>query len=165
MLFMGEEWGAAQPFPYFCDFDGPLGDAIRDGRRKEFARFAQFKDPAQRDKIPDPLAEATFLSAKLDWSAIDADVLGHYRALIAARREHVMPLIPLLTHGGAGVPIGPSAVEVRWAATGGQTLILAANLSNAAVDHAVSGVEPFWTENPSPAPLGPWEVRWSLEVA
>ena len=39
MLFMGEEWGAEQPFPYFCDFHGQLADAIRKGRREEFSGF------------------------------------------------------------------------------------------------------------------------------
>ena len=45
MLFMGEEWAASQPFPYFCDFDGELGDKVREGRRKEFAAFPAFKRP------------------------------------------------------------------------------------------------------------------------
>jgi maltooligosyltrehalose trehalohydrolase len=34
MLFMGEEWAAAQPFPFFCDFDADLADAVRKGRRE-----------------------------------------------------------------------------------------------------------------------------------
>ena len=64
MLFMGEEWASAQPFPFFCDFEGDLADAVRNGRREEFARFPEFRDPAMRERIPDPLAEATFRSAK-----------------------------------------------------------------------------------------------------
>ena len=68
MLFMGEEWGAPQPFPYFCDFGGELAEAVRKGRREEFARFPEFADPAMVARIPDPIAKATFLSAKLDWS-------------------------------------------------------------------------------------------------
>src|SRR5215216_2105338 len=27
LLFMGEEWGAREPFPFFCDFSGDLADA------------------------------------------------------------------------------------------------------------------------------------------
>ena len=102
MLFMGEEWGARQPFPFFCDFDGDLADAVREGRRSEFARFPEFQDPEQRERIPDPLAEATFASAKLDWSAIDQAHLAHYTALLAARREHIAPLLEQITHGGSG---------------------------------------------------------------
>ena len=67
MLFMGEEWAAAQPFPFFCDFGPDLADAVRKGRRDEFARFPEFQDPAMRERIPDPMADATFASAKLDW--------------------------------------------------------------------------------------------------
>src|SRR6202008_3331251 len=37
MLFMGEEWAAAQPFPFFCDVGPDLADAVRNGRRDEFA--------------------------------------------------------------------------------------------------------------------------------
>ena len=46
MLFMGEEWGAEQPFPFFCDFHGQLADAIRKGRREEFSHFPEFADPS-----------------------------------------------------------------------------------------------------------------------
>ncbi len=60
LLFMGEEWGAETPFLFFCDFEGPLADAVREGRRREFARFPAFADPAARDRIPDPAALATF---------------------------------------------------------------------------------------------------------
>ncbi|KGM30195.1 malto-oligosyltrehalose trehalohydrolase, partial [Inquilinus limosus] len=40
LLFMGEEWGSRQPFPFFCDFEGELADTVRRGRREEFAAFA-----------------------------------------------------------------------------------------------------------------------------
>ncbi len=68
MLFMGEEWGARDPFLFFCDFEGDLAKAVRDGRRQEFARFPEFADDRNVDEIPDPLAESTFLASKLDWS-------------------------------------------------------------------------------------------------
>src|SRR3978361_707313 len=68
MLFMGEEWGSSSPFPFFCDFEGELPDLVRKGRREEFASFPEFRDPVQRERIPDPLAEKTFLSGKLDWT-------------------------------------------------------------------------------------------------
>jgi 1,4-alpha-glucan branching enzyme len=44
MIFMGEEWNASQPFQFFCDFLGKLGDLVREGRRQEFATFPEFKD-------------------------------------------------------------------------------------------------------------------------
>ena len=51
MLFMGEEWGSTAPFPFFCDFDGELAEAVRKGRRREFAdAYAKYGDD-----MPDPL--------------------------------------------------------------------------------------------------------------
>src|SRR5262249_28785405 len=72
LLFMGEEWGARQPFPFFCDFEGALAEAVRKGRRAEFASAygATAKEP------PDPLAEETFRVAKLDWGARTTPAAG-----------------------------------------------------------------------------------------
>ena len=63
MLFMGEEWAAAQPFPFFCDFEPDLAEAVREGRRQEFARFPAFREPGMRERIPDPTAASTFCRA------------------------------------------------------------------------------------------------------
>ncbi|MGI4984227.1 MAG: malto-oligosyltrehalose trehalohydrolase, partial [Janthinobacterium lividum] len=60
MLFMGEENGAREPFFFFTGYSGELADAVREGRRKEFAKFAAFNDEARREEIPDPNAEHTF---------------------------------------------------------------------------------------------------------
>ena len=168
MIFMGEEWGARQPFPFFCDFSGDLAEAVRKGRREEFARFPEFQDPAQRDRIPDPLAEATFRSAKLDWQAIDATHLAHYRALIAARRQHVVPLLPEIAGGGQATVVADSAVSVSWQA-GANRLLLDANLSDRPVPFPAARGRTIWSEGPgggdSDANLGPWSVRWTLETA
>ncbi|PYX83975.1 MAG: malto-oligosyltrehalose trehalohydrolase, partial [Acidobacteria bacterium] len=65
LLFMGEEFHAHTPFLFFCDFGGELAQAVTDGRRNEFARFARFSDPATRAQIPDPIAQETFERSKL----------------------------------------------------------------------------------------------------
>jgi malto-oligosyltrehalose trehalohydrolase len=121
MLFMGEEWGCERPFPFFCDFQGELGEAVREGRREEFKRFPQFQDPQTRARIPDPQAEATFLSAKLDWETLSAPrhaaTLEHYRRLLAARRAEIAPLMDSLAHGGRYEVLGPAAVRVTWGRT------------------------------------------------
>ena len=55
-------WGRrckASPFQFFTDHHGELADAVREGRRKEFASFASFSDPARRAAIPDPNAAET----------------------------------------------------------------------------------------------------------
>ena len=85
LLFQGEEWAASAPFPYFCDHDDPeLAEAVRQGRRSEFAAFGW----APED-VPDPQDPATFASARLDWDEIDrgphAEVLAWHRQLSALR--------------------------------------------------------------------------------
>ncbi len=42
LLFMGEEFGETRPFLFFTDFHGDLAEAVREGRRSEFAGFAAF---------------------------------------------------------------------------------------------------------------------------
>lgn len=87
MLFMGEEWAASTPFAFFSSHTEPdLADAIRAGRRAEFADHGW-----DADTVPDPQDEATFTASKLDWSEParepHAAILQLYRDLIALRRS------------------------------------------------------------------------------
>lgn len=87
MLFQGEEWGASTPFLYFTDHPDPaLAEAVRQGRRKEFATHGW--DPEQ---IPDPQHEDTFMRSKLDSEEAirppHSDILQWHRALIRLRRR------------------------------------------------------------------------------
>ncbi|HEY8597227.1 MAG TPA: malto-oligosyltrehalose trehalohydrolase [Thermomicrobiales bacterium] len=66
MLFQGQEFLASTPFLYFTDHNEELGKLVTEGRRREFADFAQFSDPAVRDRIPDPQDPRTFERSKLD---------------------------------------------------------------------------------------------------
>ena len=55
MLFMGEEWGATTPFQFFTDFPDPdLAEAVRKGRRSEFADhgWAPRTSPTRRTRPP-----------------------------------------------------------------------------------------------------------------
>src|SRR5918911_1571283 len=123
MLFMGEEWAAAQPFPFFCDFGPDLAAAVRKGRREEFARFPEFADPATRERIPDPQAEATFASAKLRWEDIaqpeHAGWLDWYRRAIAARHAEIVPRLAGIGTGGRYEVIGEGGGGGGWAPGGG----------------------------------------------
>jgi 4-alpha-glucanotransferase len=171
MIFMGEEWAAAQPFPFFCDFGAELADAVRIGRREEFARFPEFQDPAIRERIPDPMAEATFASAKLRWedrlNAPHSDWLDWYRRAISARHAEIVPRLSGIQTGGVHEVIGDGCVVVRWAVTGGETLMLAANLSDrAAAGFPATLGRVIWHEGADASlggGLGPWSVRWSIE--
>ncbi|HWY24890.1 MAG TPA: malto-oligosyltrehalose trehalohydrolase, partial [Nevskia sp.] len=171
MLFMGEEWGAAQRFPFFCDFGPELADAVRKGRREEFARFPEFQDPAARERIPDPTAEETFESAKLGWEDIarapHAGSLTWYRRALATRHAEVVPQLPGMRAGGRYEVLGEGAVIVRWPpGDRGSTLVLAANLSGATAEGfpAASG-RVIWQEGDTgeDGAFGPWAVRWSID--
>ena len=58
-----------------------IADATREGRRREFARFAAFA----REDVPDPQARATFERSKLHPESGDAELRAFYRALLALR--------------------------------------------------------------------------------
>ncbi len=168
MLFMGEEWSAAQPFPFFCDFGGELADAVRNGRREEFAKFPQFQDASSRARIPDPQAQSTFTSAKLQWDDLDkpphAEWLEFYRRLLAARRSLLVPLLPGIGgHAGRSEVLGDGAVRVRWQLERGNALTLIANLS----DRRAGGLPPaigttLWQEGRvgTDGVGEPWSVHW-----
>jgi maltooligosyltrehalose trehalohydrolase len=85
LLFMGEEYGETNPFQYFVSHgDAQLVDAVRRGRREEFAAFGW------SDAVPDPQAESTFESSKLDRRKLEdpqhAGMCELYRDLIAMRK-------------------------------------------------------------------------------
>ena len=87
MVFMGEEWAASTPWQFFASFPDPqLAEAVRTGRRREFARHGW----GEAD-VPDPMDPATVERSRLDWAEVDApghrEVLELYRALIRLRRE------------------------------------------------------------------------------
>lgn len=171
MLFMGEEWGTERPFPYFCDFGPELTEAVRRGRAEEFGRFPEFADPARRHRILDPASEATFEAAKLDWSEMErADHgtwLDWYRSVLAARHEHIVPLLPRIAGGtGAYEVMGGSALRVAWRIVGGGELSVLANLSGEPLSEiVVPDTVPLWREGSEGAGLGPWTVVWSLSGA
>ncbi|MBA3746038.1 MAG: malto-oligosyltrehalose trehalohydrolase, partial [Solirubrobacterales bacterium] len=80
MLFMGEEYGERAPFQFFSDhIDEKIATATREGRRREFAAFAQFGA-----EIPDPQSPATFEAAKLTRER-DPRLVRLYEQLLAAR--------------------------------------------------------------------------------
>ena len=103
LLFMGEEFAASQPFLFFCDFGPELAQAVTEGRRREFSRFARFADPAVRESIPDPNAAASFEACVLDWSAIERvphrATLELHRQLLTLRRQSIVPRLTGMGNG------------------------------------------------------------------
>jgi len=137
LLFMGEEFGATTPFLFFCAFEGELAHAVTEGRRNEFTRFAQFRDPAARERIPDPVAASTFDASKLDWqqraSPAGREWLDFYRSCLAERRERIVPLIGSIERAGTHAELGDRAFIVSWPLREGGQLMLLANFGTTAV--------------------------------
>jgi len=133
LLFMGEEWASRRPFPFFCDFAPPLDEAVRAGRRREFAHYPEFADPAAQQRIPDPTTEATFAAARLDWSEpqepAHASWLDRYRRLLTIRRREIVPRLSAIEPGGTYDLFGPAALRVEWRLGDGSRLVLLANFA------------------------------------
>jgi maltooligosyltrehalose trehalohydrolase len=134
MLFMGEEFGAATPFLFFCDFGPDLAAAVANGRRREFERFARFSGADALAAIPDPGAAATFTRSKLDWDCLGRVVhqrwLELYRGLLALRRDRIVPLLTgSRGHPARYVECDHNALIVEWSLGNGTRLEIRANLS------------------------------------
>ena len=171
MLFMGEEYAAAQPFLFFCDFADPeIARNVRAGRNRYHARFRGFDDAALDTRHPDPTAEASFRASRLDWEACarprHARMLAHYAALLDLRRRWIVPLLP--TIGGAAGSwrrLGAHLIELTWATGDGRRLRQLANLGAAPcpigalpAQTLVYAPEGFAPGAAGAATLAPWSV-------
>jgi maltooligosyltrehalose trehalohydrolase len=168
MLFMGEEFAASSPFPFFCDFSGDLATAVRDGRRAEFSRFPEFADPQQRLLIPDPGALQTFAAAKLDWAELTREPhvqwLALYRQLLDIRHREIIPRLSRIKgNAGRWQPLEPATVLVQWQMGDGSLLTLLANLKNEAAANApaIRG-RTLWSAQPQQTATAPWQAIWTL---
>ena len=116
-LFMGEEFAASTPFLFFCDFGPELAQAVTEGRRREFARFASFSDAQARARIPDPGSAETFEASKLRWSEREQPThhrrLELTRTLLALRHRHIAPRLRGAL-GGARLEIVNGVLRVEW---------------------------------------------------
>ncbi|MGV1760034.1 malto-oligosyltrehalose trehalohydrolase [Rhizobium sp. A22-96] len=163
MLFMGEEWGSTEPFPFFCDLDENLNSKVRLGRKKELSRLPGF----DAEDAPDPTGEATFLSAKLRWdkAAQNSELSHYYERLIGLRREKIVPLLQhACGHSSIYDQISP-LICVRWQ-FGQVRLQLTANLSGETVCHEIPAGDHvlFTSASPSGNRMAPWTVVWDLSA-
>lgn len=134
LLFMGQEWGASSPFQFFTDHDAELGALVTEGRRREFAHFAAFADPARRAAIPDPQALETYQRSKLRWEERDdaehATALQLYRSLLAYRRDDTVMRAPQARSGLEAAAHGELLAVRRTTADGAERRLLLANFGD-----------------------------------
>jgi maltooligosyltrehalose trehalohydrolase len=174
MLFMGEEWQAQQPFPYFCDFEPELAGKVREGRKREFARFEKFSDKGGLAALPDPTSPDTVKSACLNWDELKqrkhADILDQTQRLLAIRVKEIVPIIPRIK-GGTCIKFEASgAFAVDWSLEDGSILHLLANMTERAVPvlgrvagRLIYGTHPNIRGQMQRNELAPWSVTWLLE--
>jgi len=172
LLFMGEEFGANTPFLFFCDFKGDLASAVTNGRRNEFAHFAQFRSAETREQIPDPNAPQTFIQSKLQWESVNCECHRQWvqfcRELLSTRRRVIVPRISEITRAEFGA-IQHRGLVVDWVFSGANRLELRANLGEEwlTMTKPISG-EQFYASSSETAKgldqgvLPRWSVVWSL---
>jgi maltooligosyltrehalose trehalohydrolase len=149
LLFMDEEYGSTQPFLFFTDYTGELADAVREGRRREFARFSAFSDAQRRAQIPDPNDVKTFAASsppapgeapaqndadakdRLDWMHFYKSALAVRAKLITPRLKHGKALSATVLSAANGGDA--NALIARWKLGDGETLSIALNLSKESV--------------------------------
>ncbi len=132
LLFMGEEVGSETPFLFFTDFHDDLADAVREGRRQEFAKFPAFSDPKARAAIPDPNAPPTFAQSRPAPGPDAVATHAFYQQLLKLRHDWIAPGLRGARAIGALV-LGPKAVAAQWRLGDGARLTLAINLDVEAV--------------------------------
>ncbi|MBP1726352.1 MAG: GlgB, partial [Deltaproteobacteria bacterium] len=142
LLFMGEEYGEIAPFEYFVSHSDPgLIEAVRGGRREEFAAFRWQSVPS------DPQDEATFLRAKVNH---ELHRHGDHRVLLELHRE----LIRLRREIPAFRALSKAHLDVHGMER--EKVLIIRRWSGA---HEVAGMFHFGTERNSasvPLPGGRW---------
>ena len=142
LLFMGEEYAEPAPFQYFVSHSDPtLIEAVRRGRRSEFAAFAW------QDEPPDPQDEETFrrsaLHLELREHAAHRVLYRFYQELIGLRKTQ--PALQLLSKDHMEVfALASRRVLCFWRWVARDAAWVVCNFSDASVTAAL------------PAPRGHW---------
>ena len=141
LIFMGEEIGSRTPFLYFTDHNQDLAQAVREGRAREFAAFAQ---ASQSHPLPDPNVLETFAASVPQTNASDALAWRlFYRDLLALRQTQIATRLDG-AQALSGEPIGEKAVLARWRMGDGKVLTLASNLGPEPVSLNLPAAQPFY---------------------
>jgi maltooligosyltrehalose trehalohydrolase len=146
ILFMGEEYADPAPFLYFTSHTDPvLGEAVRRGRRAEFASFAW------QGEVPDPQDPATYARSRLNHE-LRRD--GRHRVLLEFYTEmiHLRKTVPALAS------LSKDTMEVRMWETERLLAVRRWSAGSEAVAVFNFAAEPRQVR----APLSP--ARWTTRV-
>jgi len=155
MLFMGQEYGASNPFVYFADHDPELAALVRSGRQAFMNQFPRIKSLID---LSHPAEERSFLACKLKWEECDphgAMVRLHRDLLMLRKEDSIFARQDRLAIEGAVV--GPEAFVLRWCDDAGDDRLALFNL----------GRDFDWQPVAEPLMAPPrgrqWSLLWSSE--
>jgi maltooligosyltrehalose trehalohydrolase len=135
LLFMGQEWATASPFPYFTDLPGEVGANMAEHRRQEFLRHGAVYSEELLARMPDPQSENTFRSAKLDWNEREHPahrcVLALYRECLRLRASHLIFQSPPRFRWTVE-KVRDAAIALHWTEPANGEWLLIASVVNAA---------------------------------
>ncbi len=141
MLFMGEEYAEPAPFLYFVSHgDSDLQEAVRKGRRAEFAAFAALAEP------PDPQAESTFTASKLRQELASggrhAEMQEWYRQLLHLRCSH--PALRLTSKERIEVEYEEDTVYMLRRAESGESALVILHFGAGTRKLRLTGIDGAW---------------------
>jgi malto-oligosyltrehalose trehalohydrolase len=174
-LFMGEDFGETQPFFFFCDYTGELGEIVRKGRAAEAEGFGGMKKGKSLADLPDPNARSTFEQSKLQWRSASTEHGRRWRSLVrhllTLRQRHIVPLLRLGKVNAEVATARDDIVAVSWT-FGERKLELRANLSGEVkVAPPLDGTviydngSPFGASEMTIDKLAPLSVRFAIHPA
>jgi maltooligosyltrehalose trehalohydrolase len=158
MLFMGQEFGASNPFLFFADHHSDLAAKVYEGRKKFLAEFPEYATPEAQEAVPDPADESTFERSRLNLSERirHAVIYRLHRDLLRLRRED--PVLGRQDRRALdGATLGAHALVLRYGAANDDDRLLVVNLG--ADLHFVPAPEPLL----APLEGGSWILQWSSE--
>lgn len=158
MLFMGQEFGASNPFLFFADHHSDLAAKVYEGRKKFLAEFPEYATPEAQAAVPDPADEATFQRSCLDLSerSRHAPIYRLHKDLLRLRRDDAI-LSRQDRRSLDGATLSPQALALRYMGPADDDRLLVVNLG------------PDLNFMPAPEPLlapvrdGSWTLQWSSE--
>lgn len=159
MLFMGQEFGASTTFTFFADHTEKLARQVHAGRREFVGQFRAYAEATLQALIPDPGAERTFLSSKLDWSECERNgaMLGLHRDLLRLRADD--PVISRQEVDAVdGATLNEHSLVLRWFDADHGDRLLIVNLDCDLPPGSIA--EPLL----APPRGSGWQVLWNSEA-
>lgn len=153
LLFMGQEFGASNPFLYFADHDPELAELVHHGRREFMHQFPRIKSLEPAAPLPHPAEEQTYLKCKLNWDECqpDSSMMVLHRDLLRLRREDAV-FSRQNRMSMEGAVIGPEAFALRWCSNSEDDRLALFNL----------GRDFDWLPISDPLVAPPWGKQWNL---